>query len=108
MKNNNTLSLYDNSPAKGIYSAKDPFKVQVEGIWESAQKTYVNITFSACNVSHGVDCATKEEIANFLSTNFLTVLTNENFINFEEVFTQESTLQDFSRLALWDKLDKDL
>lgn len=73
--------------------AEDPTEISVQGIWESLSRRYINVTFTVCDASFGVECLPEKEIDSFLSEHLLTVFTSENFIDFSEVESVEDTLK---------------
>ena len=56
MTERNLLSLFDGTPTRGVYMAEDPTEISVQGIWESLSKRYINVTFTVCDASFGVEC----------------------------------------------------
>ena len=98
------LSLFDGAPVRGIFTAQDTSQLNVQGLWESNNRIYVNITFTPCAHASGKDCADYAELEEFLNYHYLTVFTWESFIDFESVQEKEDTLKQQTKLALWNKI----
>ena len=79
--------------------------MSVQGVWESYDKQYVNVTFTPCDSKEGLDCESFATIEDFLENNYLIVYALENFINFENIEPIDETLKTFPKNILWNQIN---
>ena len=105
MKKNDTILVFNNTPTRGVFKAKDQNQLPLLGLWEGSNKKYINLTFVECQESPGLECRADVEIESFLASHYLGVIHSDNFIDFESVDELESTLQKKQGIAFWDRIE---
>lgn len=95
---------YNNTPTRGIYEPVDLSLLPLQGIRDSVDKHYINLTFVECELSHENSCKSEGEIREFLESHFFVVVTSEIFIDFATVLSAEETLQKMPKIDFWDKI----
>ena len=70
----------------------NPSELELFGTIDDTNKSYIKLLFMPCRIRESKQCAAEEEVRDFLSKNFLTIIGGTNFIDMKHVVPDNETL----------------
>ena len=78
---------------RGFFTLSDPSGLNLQGTIGDIKNEYIEISFVPCTRSESLECASEEDVNDYLFDKSFVLIGRTNFIDMKEVVPVDETLQ---------------